>query len=449
MSQSETQIIAHFQPLPWQIEPWRDTSGILLLTGSAGGGKSRLAGEKVHGFCKRYPNATGLVLRKAYEYASKSVLPFLNKTVIGNDPQVEYKKGDRTFQYQNGSVIYAGGMKDDKQREAIRSIGGEGRLDVVWIEEANAFTEQDFNEILARMRGVAAPWTQIILTTNPDTPTHWIKRRLMDGGEAAVYYSGATDNPHNPASYVDKLNALTGVQYKRLVLGRWVQAEGAVYDDFDDALHVVDWFEIPQEWRRFRAVDFGYTNPFVCQWWAEDGDGRLYCYREIYYTKRLVEDHARAIVRLSEGERISTTVCDHDAEGRATLEKYGVPTVEAKKEVEEGIQAVQARLRKAGDGKPRLYIVRGALVELDTSLADARRPTSTLEEFPGYVWPKGQDGRPMKEHPVKENDHGMDATRYMVMHLDRGEPPPAGATADIPPEATYRTTPRRQRLFDR
>jgi predicted transcriptional regulator len=40
-------------------------------------------------------------------------------------------------------------------------------------------------------------------------------------------------------------------------------------------------------------VDFGYTNPFVMQWWAEDPDGRLYLYREIYRTRRLVEDHAK------------------------------------------------------------------------------------------------------------------------------------------------------------
>lgn len=32
--------IAEFIPLPWQIAPWRDTSKVMLLTGSAGGGKA-------------------------------------------------------------------------------------------------------------------------------------------------------------------------------------------------------------------------------------------------------------------------------------------------------------------------------------------------------------------------------------------------------------------------
>jgi glutaryl-CoA dehydrogenase len=50
------------------------------------------------------------------------------------------------------------------------------------MEEANRFTEDDFNEILARLRGTAAPWRQVMLTTNPGAPTHWIKRRLIDQG---------------------------------------------------------------------------------------------------------------------------------------------------------------------------------------------------------------------------------------------------------------------------
>ncbi|MBC8446125.1 MAG: terminase, partial [Chloroflexi bacterium] len=405
-------------PLPWQIEPWRDKSPTLLLTGSAGGGKSKLAGEKVHGFCLRYPNSTALVLRKAYAYAAKSVVPFLRQTVIGDHSQVTYRAGNRTFLYDNGSIIYAGGMRDEDQREAIRSIGGEGRLDIVWLEEANAFTETDYNEVLARMRGVAAPWTQVILTTNPDAPTHWIKRRLIDGKGAATYYSSAKDNPHNPASYAERLGELTGILKDRLVLGLWKQAEGAVYDQFDSQIHVVEPFLIPDDWRKLRAVDFGYTNPFTCQWWAVDGDGRMYLYREIYYTKRLVEDHARQIVDLSRGEAIETTVCDHDAEDRATLEKYGVPTVAAWKSVGPGIQAVQSRLRKAGDGKPRLFVFRAALVEVDRRLEAARRPTCTEQEFPAYVWYQAREGSVVKERPVKVNDHGMDGGRYAVCYVD-------------------------------
>ena len=412
--------LAPYNPLPWQSEPFLDKSPTLLLTGSAGGGKSRLAGEKLHAFMQKYPGATGLMLRKAREYAGKSIVPFMSRTVIGSDNAVTMRKTDSAFYYQNGSMLFWGGMKNDEQREGLRSIGQDGSLDFVWIEEANAFTRTDFDEIQARMRGSAANWSQIVLTTNPDIPSHWINQDLIIGGEASVYYSGASDNIYNPDSYIATLDKLTGVLHQRLALGKWVQAEGAVYDEFEPGTHMLDAFDIPDEWRRIRVVDFGYTNAFVCQWWAVDDDGRAYRYREIYKTKTLVEDHAKLINELSKGEHIETTVCDHDAEDRATLERYGIPTIPANKAVSKGIQAVKARLRVAGDGKPRLYLVRGALHEEDQELREERKPVSTDEEITAYQWQKGVDGKPNKEQPVKNNDHGVDAARYLVMYLDDG-----------------------------
>jgi phage terminase large subunit len=371
---------------------------------------------------KKYSGATGLMLRKAREYASKSIVPFMQHTVIGDDPTVEMHKGDMFFEYSNGSRLYWGGMKDDGQREAIRSMGGDGSLDIVWMEEANAFFRLDYDEVLARMRGKAAPWVQVLLSTNPDTPTHWIYLDLIQGGGASVYYSKASDNPHNPASYLLTLSLLKGVLGDRLARGLWVQAEGAVYDEFDPSIHVIEPFEIPADWRRFRAIDFGYTNPLVCQWWAMDNDDRMYLYRELYVTKTLVEDAARTILELSEGEAIETTVCDWDAEDRATLERHGVYTDQAVKDVGTGIQAVKQRLAVQEDSRPRLFLFAGALVDEDEALRDAKRTTSTQAEFPGYVWPKTADGKPIKEVPVKVDDHGMDALRYAVMYLENYGP---------------------------
>jgi hypothetical protein len=78
-------------------------------------------------------------------------------------------------------------------------------------------------------------------------------------------------------------------------------------------------------------------------------------------------------------------------------------------------------LKVAGDGKPRLFMLRGALVETDPKLVTAHKPTCTLEEVDGYIWQPLKENKEAKEEPLKLNDHGMDALRYGVMHEDGGE----------------------------
>lgn len=410
--------LAPYQPLPWQIPAFNSKAGTLLLTGAAGGGKSRVAAEKINAYCWKYPNSTWLILRKAREWAGRSIVPFMWKSIMGMDGRIKYNVSDGSFTYPNGSMIYSGGMMDAKQRESVRSIGGDGGLDGAWLNEGNAFTRTDYEEVIGRVRHAAAPWQQIIIDTNPDSPTHWIYTDLIQGGQAEVFYSGAKDNPHNSPAYLTNLQKLTGVLKARLVDGKWVQAEGAIYDIYDPATHLIDRDKCPEFVRRFRAIDLGYTNPFVCQWWGMDTDGRLYLYRELYTTRKLVEELTPRIIELTGNEHIEYTVADHDAEDRATMHKHGISTIPANKDVSPGIQAVYARMKVQPDGKPRIYFVRGALVEPDPLLEAEKKPLCTIDEVPGYAWQKTPDGKPNKEQPLKINDHGCDPMRYLVYGLE-------------------------------
>jgi phage terminase large subunit len=173
------------------------------------------------------------------------------------------------------------------------------------------------------------------------------------------------------------LDSLSGVRYQRLRLGKWVSAEGQIYEAYDAATHLIDRFDIPDDWRRVRVIDFGLVHAFVCQWWAIDGDGRMYRYREIYMTGRTVATHAKQINTLSEGEKIEQTICDHDAEDRQTLAENGIPNIAAKKDVLQGIGRVQDRLSKQADGRPRLFLLRDSLVEVDQELKANHRPICT------------------------------------------------------------------------
>lgn len=233
-----------------------------------------------------------------------------------------------------------------------------------------------------------------------------------------MFYPDGTETPYG-AAYLRRLRNLTGVRKERLYFGRWVSAEGMIYDQWQSATHVVyEYFAIPRDWRRYIAIDFGFTNPLVVQFWALDHDGRAYLYREIYQTGLLVEDAALMAKGLCVGEPPpQAVICDHDAEGRATWERhFGGSTVPAFKGIAEGIQAVQARTRVQADGKPRLYIFKDALVHVDEDLRDDHLPLSTEYEFESYVWEKTRTG--VKETPVDAMNHGMDAMRYFVCYVD-------------------------------
>jgi phage terminase large subunit len=375
------------------------------------------------------PGMRGLIVRKTMATLGATALQTWRDHVVnealstglvnfyGGSPQEPAQ-----YRYTNGSVVVIGGM--DKASKIMSS-----EYDAVYVQEATELTENDWEHLNTRLRNGKISFQQLIADCNPDAPHHWLRKRT-NNGKTTILESRHNDNPllydedNNltsfGADYISKLDQLTGLRKQRLRNGLWVAAEGIIYENYDPAIHVIDMFDIPETWPRYWSIDFGYTNPFVCQWWAEDPDGRLYLYREMYRTKCLVSDAAAGMIAWSEHEPAPlAVVCDHDAEGRAQLERAlgGRGTVAATKVVGEGIQAVQGRLSLAGDGLPRLYLLRGALVAPDPDLAGRGKPTCTEEEFLSYIWDT-TPGKPPKETPRKENDHGMDTTRYIVAFKD-------------------------------
>lgn len=411
----------------------------VLLAGPAGTGKSRALLEKLHLMMLANPGARGLIVRKYQRSLGSTALDTWRKAVVPEALAaglIKFYGGSAEqpaqYIYLNGSVVLVGGL-DTTGDQPPKVMSSE--YDVIYAQEATELAEADWEALISRLRNWRISFQQLLADCNPGPPTHWLKRRC-GVGKTVMLHSRHKDNPRlwdeerqtwtpEGAEYMAGLESLTGVRRLRLLDGQWAAAEGLIFEGFDPAVHVVSRFPIPESWPRIWAVDFGFSNPLVLQCWARDPDGRLVLYRELYWTQRLVEDHARRILEIvAPGgtwiePRPIAVVCDHDAEGRATLEKHlGMGTVAARKEVSTGIQAVQTRLKLAGDGKPRLVVFEDALVERDPRLWDAKKPTSTAEEFPGYVWAV-KPGGDLKEEPRKENDHGMDTTRYIVQYEDR------------------------------
>ena len=438
----------------------------LLLSGPAGTGKSRALLEKLNLMCLVNPGMRALMIRKTMASLGSTGLVTWREHVVPealDSGQVMFHGGSSQqaaqYRYKNGSTVTIGGM--DKPTKIMSA-----EYDVIYVQEAIELTEEDWEALTTRLRNGKVSFQQLMADTNPDIPTHWLKARC-DRGQTTLINTRHEDNPVlfgedcTPTdvgeSYIAKLDALTGVRKDRLRFGKWCAAEGLIYEEFDPEVHKYQISEPPADWTRYWSIDFGYTNPFVLQCWAVDPDGRLYLYRELYRSRRLVEDHARDILRMVRKARCDVcrgrgepdrpclaqhewrepkpraVICDHDAEDRATLERHlGLSTTPATKTVSDGIQAVQQRLKIQPDGKPRIYLSPTALWGVDAKgvprhglvdpeLRDANKPTCTLEEIPGYVWDTasatGADHN-LRETPRKENDHGADALRYIVAELD-------------------------------
>jgi PBSX family phage terminase large subunit len=415
------------------VQAFKSRDPEVVVSGPAGTGKSRACLEKLHTMCLLNAGMKALICRKtAASLGSTALDTWRNHVAVEALERgiVSYYGGSAQeapqYRYANGSRVWIGGM--DKPSKIMSS-----EYDLIYVQEATELTVTDWEALTTRLRNGRVSFQQILADCNPDRPTHWLKQRA-GAGVTTMLYSTHEDNPRlfdndgavtpEGTQYINRLDQLTGVRLQRLRYGRWVAAEGVVYDGFDPALNLtLKPHRPPDDWARYWSVDFGYTNPFVLQCWAVDPDGRAFMYREIYKTQTLVEDHARAILKAVTRQRDGSwlepkptaIICDHDAEDRATLERHlGMPTVAARKSVSDGIQAVQARWRPATDGRPRLHLVRDGLLERDSALRDAGLPCSTAEEVGGYVWNEAKDA------PVKADDHGMDALRYFVAHLDLG-----------------------------
>jgi PBSX family phage terminase large subunit len=414
----------------------------VIIKGPAETGKTYAACYFIDWVLRSYPHVQAVLARKIRDTLVPTVLQTYLKIIADKPDVVSYGgKKPEWFDYSNGSRLWLAGLDDPGK--ALSS-----ERDIVYINQCEEVNIHDWETLTTRVTGRAGNlpngMSLMLGDANPSHAKHWTTQR----SSVYVMRSYHKDNPTlysddgKPTERGNKtlgiLSNLSEPRRSRLYLGLDVSAEGQVYKEYDTEKHLIQRFDIPSSWACIRVIDFGYTNPFVCAWYAYDRiHNRLYRYRELYCTNVLVEDHARQIA-LCEGweydvkqqriywhrpieqrENIIATICDHDAEDRATLTRYGISNIAAFKAIKLGIEAVQNRLRYRIDTNDYgIYFLRDSLIAIDQSLKDAYLPTCTEEEIEGYVWEQGKDGKPAKEQPIDKNNHGMDVLRYAVAFVD-------------------------------
>src|SRR5574343_618576 len=261
----------------------------VIVEGPAGTGKTIGDMWRIRLLCEKYPGSRHMLMRDTRASMTESVLVALEEKVLGRThPAVVNgpSRATRTeYAFDNGSRIICGGL--DKPERTFSA-----EYDTITVVEATETTEDKVELLQRALRNGKMGYHQLKLECNPDAPTHWINR-WGQTGRAARIVTRHEDNPYlydhalgkwtaSGQEYINNLETLTGHRLERLRYGKWVAAEGVVYSEFDARTHVID--EMPtgwQKWTKYRVIDFGFNDPFVCQWWAVQDDC-AYMYRESY-----------------------------------------------------------------------------------------------------------------------------------------------------------------------
>lgn len=207
-----------------------DEHRYLVLKGGGGSGKSIFAGRKVVERCMSEAGHRFLVCRKV----AKTLRESCWRQLIGQFNQfypgrTKINKTDMTITCDNGSVVLFAGLDDAEKLKSIYNITG------VWIEEASELLEGDFNQLDIRLRGETQHYKQIILSFNPISIMHWLKKRFFDrkNPRARTHESTYKDNRFLPAEDIATLEAFRETDlyyYEVYCLGMWGTTGRSVFD---------------------------------------------------------------------------------------------------------------------------------------------------------------------------------------------------------------------------
>ena len=172
----------------------------------------------------------------------------------------------------------------------IRATGNPGNVGSTWVK--NMFVDP------------ATPNTPFTMDIETPVGMKSITRRFIPAKLQDNPYLMQTDD------YMIMLSSLPDIQKKQFLEGDWEAFEGSAFPEFNRAVHVIEPFEIPNNWVRFRSADWGYSSPACCLWFAIDFDNYLYVYRELYTQKVTADIFARQVLQQEYGEYIKYGVLD-------------------------------------------------------------------------------------------------------------------------------------------
>lgn len=314
----------------------------VLYGGAAGGGKTySLIADPMRYFDN--PQFNGLILRRTNDelreiiWKTQEIYP---KAFKG----AKWQEKKSQWVFPSGARLWLTYLERD---EDVLRYQGQAFSYIAFDELTQHPTPFAWNYMRSRLR-TTDPDLPIFMraTTNPGGPGHgWVKAMFVDPAPANTAFAATDidtgvelrypdshpekagqplfnrrfipaslyDNPYlsNDGAYEANLLSLPEMQRRQLLEGDWAIATGAAFPEFRTSIHVVDPFEIPSTWRKFRSCDYGYSSHSAVHWFAIDPSFEtLIVYRELYLSKHTGRDLAKAVMEAEAGDSISYGILD-------------------------------------------------------------------------------------------------------------------------------------------
>lgn len=375
---------------------YMNTSRYLVLYGGAGSGKSVFVGQKIVMRMLTEQKHKFLVARKIEATIRESA----RAEIIGAIEQMGFQTlfqystaptGEMTITCINGSKIIFRGLDNKEKLKSIKDITG------LWLEEASDFTLDDFTQLDLRLRGQLKNYKQIILSFNPITSKHWLKKRFFDNKDkdAFVLHTTYLDNRFLDNKYISVLENLkfTNFSYYQVyALGKWGVLKGLIYEKYT----IIE--EMPKDAEIHRyGIDFGFNHPTACTEIKIDGNN-LYLDEVLYESLLTNTELIRKLKSKAPHLMELKGYLDSAEPARiADFTKAGFDVLGALKDVTAGIDKIKSM-----------------------NIHVTKRSENIINELDLYSWKLDRNGEPLDE-PIKEDDDACDSFRYAVF-IDNKEP---------------------------
>lgn len=302
----------------------------ILYGGARGGGKTDGALGKWLQHQELYGRfAKGIFFRRRYKQL-ENVISRSKEMFRGTGARFYEAKDRYMWVFPNGATLKFRHL--DKLDDTEEYLGHDYTF-MVFEQMEQWPSSEPIDKMRGTLRSAHGVRTVLIGTANPGGPGHnWVKARYVSPATPGTPFVDTTgqvpvervfipakvwDNvllTENDPDYITNL-FMTGPKWlvQAWLDGNWDIVPGAYFEDIlDPDRHRIARFMPPSDWKRWRALDWGFSSPFSVGWYAMDFDGVIYRYRELYGCKpnqpnkgiRLPADElARRIVRIEKQER--------------------------------------------------------------------------------------------------------------------------------------------------